>query len=138
MIDCENEIFNAVAQKVRAIYPGMYMTGEYIRAPAAFPCVSIEEKNNAVWRNSRDTASNENHAAVMYEINVYSNKVNGKKAECKAIAKTVDEAMIGLGFTRNMLNPIPNLADATVFRLTGRYSAIIEQDANGNFVIYKR
>ena len=59
MIDCENEVFNAVAQKVRAVYPGLYMTGEYTRSPASFPCVSIEEKNNAVWRNSRDTSSNE-------------------------------------------------------------------------------
>jgi len=138
MIDCESEIFGAVAQKVRAIYPGMYMTGEYIRAPASFPCVSIEEKNNAVWRNSRDTSSNENHVTVMYEINVYSNKRNGRKAECKAIASVVDDAMKSLGFTRTMLNPIPNLADATIYRMTGRYTAIIEQDANGDFVIYKR
>ena len=138
MIDAENEIFAKVAAKVRAVYPDLYMTGEYVRAPARFPCVAIEEKNNAVWRNSRDTSEIERAVAVMYEVNIYSNLKNGAKRECKAIAAVVDEAMRGIGFTRNMLNPLPNMADATIYRMTGRYQAIIGKDEYGRFVIYKR
>lgn len=100
MIDCESEIYRKVAQTVRAAYPNIYMTGVYVRAPASFPCVSLEEKNNVTWRKSRDTENMENHVAVMYEVNVYSNKANGRKTECKAIAAVVDEAMMKLGFTR--------------------------------------
>lgn len=138
MIDCENEIFRALAERVHETYPDIYITGAYVRAPSSFPCVSIEEKNNAVWRNGRDSTILENFAAVMYEVNIYSNKSNGRKTECKAIAACVDEAMAHLGFTRTMLNPLPNAADATVYRMTGRYQAIIGKMKDGSFVVYKR
>lgn len=138
MIDAENEIFTLVAQNLREHFPGIYVTGEYVRESAKFPCVSIEEKNNAVWRNSRDTVTNENHAAVMYEINVYSNKLNGKKQECKVIMAQAGDVMNALGFSRIMLSPVPNLADATIYRLTARFQAILGRDANGRFIVYKR
>lgn len=138
MIDCENLLFTTVATKLRAAFPGIYVTGEYVRAPARFPCVSIEERDNSAWRNSRTNECYENHAAVMYEINVYSNKQSGKKQECKAIAACADEAMQHMGFTRTMLSPIQNLADATIFRMTGRYSGIVAQTGDNDFTVYKR
>lgn len=138
MIDCETEIFDHVQRKVRSVYPGIYMTGEYVNAPSSFPCVSLEQKDNAVWRKSRDTTHGENHVTVMFELNVYSNKINGKKAECKAIAAVADEALKELGFTRMMLNPVPNLMDASVYRLTGRYRAIFGPDENEKIVSYYR
>ena len=137
MIDCENQLFTIVAKQLRAACPGIYVTGEYVRAPARFPCVSIEERDNSVWRNSR-TNDVEVHAAIMYEINVYSNKTTGKKQECKAIVQVADEAMRKMGFTRTMLTPIQNLADATIYRMTGRYSGIVAQTGDNDFLIYKR
>lgn len=138
MIDCEFELFTLLATKLRAQFPGIYVTGEYVRATSRLPCVSIEQRDNTPWRNSRTTSTNEVHTAVMYEINVYSNKESGKKAECKSIADFVDREMNRLGFTRTMLSPTPNLADATLYRLTARYSAIVGQDSEGNYTIYKR
>jgi len=138
MIDCEDEIFNRLAGVVRQHFPDIYVTGTYVRAPSRLPCVSIEEKNNAIWRNSRDSSEIENAVAVMYEVNAYSNLKNGKKKECKAIIAVVDREFTKLGFTRTMLNPLPNQADATIYRMTGRYQAIISKDANGDFVVHKR
>lgn len=138
MIDCEFELFTDVAEVLRAAFPGIYVTGEYVRSPARFPCVSIEERDNVAWRNSRTNENYENHAAVMYEINVYSNKQTGKKAECKAIAEVADTEMKRLGFTRTMLSPTQNLADATIYRITSRYSGIVEQNGDNNYTIYKR
>lgn len=138
MIDCEDEIFSIVAKTVRAEFPGIYMTGNYERSPAKFPCVSLMERNNAVWRNSRDSSEIERAAAVMYEVNIFSNLKNGRKRECKAIAAVVDKVMGEIGFTRTMLNPLPNQADATIYRITGRYQAIIGKDDFGQFVVYKR
>ena len=137
MIDIEFELFTDIAAQLRAAFPGIYVTNEYVRAPARFPCVSIEERDNAVWRNSRDTMTYENNAAVMYEVNIYSNKDGGKKAESKAIAKVMDEAMLKKGFSRTMLSPTPNLADATIYRLTARYSGIVGKDGD-DYLIYKR
>lgn len=138
MIDCEFELFTRVAKVLRERFNGIYVTGEYNRTPPRLPCVSIEEANNASWRNSRTTVSNDVHSAVMYEVNVYSNKESGKKAECKQIMAVVDNEFNRMGFTRTMLTPVPNLADATLYRLTARFSAIIGQDGEQQYTIYKR
>lgn len=134
MIDIESELFSEVSAKVRQRFPGIYMTGEYVRSPSSFPCVSLVEVDNATFRNTQSNAGQENHAAVMYELNVYSNKAKGKKAECKEISAFIDEILMGLNFTRTMLEPIPNQAEATVYRMLGRYRAVI---GRGN-VIYRR
>ena len=138
MIDAENEIFTFIATALRSAFPGITVSGEYQRTVSKFPFVSIVEESNNVWRNSRTQSNYENHVAVMYEINVYSNKLNGKKQECKAIIACADEAIMRLGFSRTMLSSVPNLADATIYRMTARYQCVIGTDGNGNFITYKR
>ena len=134
MIDMETEIFNEVSKQVRMKYPKIFMTGEYVKSPSSFPCVSLVEVDNATFRNSQTSDSKENHVAVMYELNVYSNKTKGKKAECKEIVSFVDELMANLNFTRLMLQPVTNQNDATVYRILGRYRAVISK----NNTIYRR
>ena len=134
MIDVENDVINTVATVVRAKHPDISIVGEYVKKPPAFPCVSIVEMDNQSYQRTEDSGSSENHASVMYEINCYSNKTVGKKAECKAIMALIDEQMLALGFARTMLQPIPNLDDATIYRMVGRYSAVISKDK----VIYRR
>ena len=134
MIDYENEIFNTVATEVRAKYPDIYMVGEYVKTPPRFPCTSLVEMDNQSYQRTEDSGSSENHVSVMYEVNIYSNKSVGKKTECKEIAALIDEQMLALGFARTMLQPIPNLDDATIYRMVGRYSAIISK----NKAIYRR
>lgn len=134
MIDIENELFSVVAAEVRKKFPGVYLTGEYVSKPPKFPCVSMVEISNVIYEKTVDSASNENHVIVTYEINIYSNKDTGKKAECKAIQKVVDEKMLGFGFGRIMSEPVPNLLDATVYRLLSRYRGIVDK----NKTIYGR
>jgi len=134
MIDIENEVCNTVAAVVRAAYPGIYMVGEYVKTPPKFPCVSLVEMDNQSYQATEDSGSSENHASVMYEVNIYSNKSVGKKSECKAIAALIDERMLALGFARTMLQPIPNLDDATIYRMVGRYSAVISKNKS----VYRR
>lgn len=134
MIDIENEVFNTVATAVRKQYPNIYMTGEYIKSPPKFPCVSLIENDNQAYNATRDTSSNENHVVVVYEVNVYSNKIGGKKAECKAILALIDDNMSKFGFTRSFYNPVPNGEDATIYRIVARYRAIVSKDKT----IYRR
>ena len=134
MIDIENEIFNTVSTVVRTEYPDIFMTGEYVKSPPSFPCVSLIEIDNQSYRKTRDTASNENHAQIVYETNVYSNKTSGKKAECKTIISLIDSELEKLGFTRTLLNTIPNEDDATIYRMVARYRAIVSK----NNTIYRR
>ena len=128
MIDVEADIFNEVSQRVRDKYPGIFMTGEYVRSPSSFPCVSLIEVDNSTLRDTQTNEGKENHVVVMYELNVYSNKTKGKKAECKEIIGFIDEILMGLNFTRVMMEPIPNQDDVTVYRMLGRYRAVISKN----------
>jgi hypothetical protein len=134
VIDIETEVFNIVSKKVREEYPKVYMTGEYVKSPPSFPCISLIEVDNQIYRNTRTTECIENHVQVLYEVNVYSNKTSGKKAECKAIISLIDKEMEALGFTRTLMNPVPNEEEATVYRIVARYRAIVSK----NKVIYRR
>ena len=128
MIDVESAIFNKVAEAVRAVNPSVFISGEYVRTPSKFPFVSLIEMSNTVYDRTQSSGSVENHASVMYEVNVYSNKKSGKKSECKAIATLIDNELAALGFSRTMLQPIPNMDDATIYRMTGRYTAVVSKD----------
>lgn len=116
-----------VATPLREKFPGIWVSGEYVDAPAKFPAVTIEEVNNSVYQKMR-TVHIENAASVLYEVNIYSNKIGYKKSEAQEIMSFIDNILAGLGFTRTMCNPLPNLADATIYRLTARYEAVIDQD----------
>ena len=78
MIDIENEVFNRVTKRVREQFPNIFVVGEYVKSPSSFPAVSLMEMDNSSREDTVDSSSNENHANVMYEVNVYSNKTTGK------------------------------------------------------------
>lgn len=132
MIDIENDIFNVIATAVRTAFPGSYVIGEYVETPARFPAVTIVEADNRVYRRMR-TENIENAVQSMFEVNVYSNKASGKKAEAKSIANTVDEAFAAIGYTRTFREQIPNLKDATIYRIVCRYEAVVDK----NLMIYQ-
>ena len=134
MINVENEIFNIIAKAVRNAYPNAYVVGEYVKAPARFPCVSIVEMDNTAYDRTQTSGCLENHADISYEVNIYSNKISGKKSECKAIASLIDNEFATLGMSRTMLQPIPNVDDATIYRMLGRYRGVVSKDK----VIYRR
>lgn len=134
MIDIENEVFTRAATPVWEKYPNAFVSGEYVKIPPAFPAVSIVEMDNLPYERTRTTERVENHVSVTYEVNVYSNLTRGKKAECKAIIILIDEVMAALGFTRIMLNPVPDMNNATIYRMVARYRAVV----SCNETIYRR
>lgn len=134
MIDIENEVFQICADAFRAAYPNGFIAGEYVSQPPKFPTVSVVEMDNTVLQSGSDSGDIENFADVMYQVDVYSNLNKGKKAQAKAIIALLDEQFARLGFTRTFLNPVPNMNDATIYRMTGRYRAVVGKD---NY-IYRR
>lgn len=119
MIDCENEVYTRVATVLREKFPGIDIAGDYVKAPSSFPHVSITQSDNAVI-SGRMTGSAE-MAQVMFEVNVYSNKAEGKKTECKSIMNVIDQTLFAMNFKRLALTPVPNMEDATIYRLVARY-----------------
>lgn len=136
MIDIESNVFEIVASAIEAEHPGAYVSGEYTDAPARFPAVTIMEASNSVYNRMR-TVNIENAVLVMYEVNVFSNRASGKKAEAKSIVKTMDEAFATLGFTRSFSNQVPNLNDSTIHRIICRYEAVVGPGESGKYIIYQ-
>lgn len=134
MIDIEREVFSIIAKALREKYPNVSVVGEYVKSPSKFPCVSIIESDNSVYNRTQTNGSLENHAEVMYEVNIYSNKSSGKKSECKGIASLIDNKFATLGFSRIMLQPVPNMDDATIYRMVGRYEGVVSKDK----IVYRR
>ena len=128
MINIENEVFNRVATRVREVFRNIFVVGEYVKSPPSFPAVSLMEMDNSIRIETIDSGSNENHANVMYEVNVYSNKANGKKSECREILALIDEEMLAMGFSRSTLTPVQNENDSTIYRMVARYRAAVSSD----------
>lgn len=122
MIDIENQIYTPIAKALRNKFSGIIVSGEYINAPPDFPYVSIVEQDNYTTQAHMDSGSAE-FSTLMYEVNVYSNKSVGKKVACREIITFIDNLMYSKNFRRISLSPVPNMENATIYRLVARYKA---------------
>ena len=134
MIDLESQLFTEIAVALRSAYPGITVYGEYVPAPAGLPSVSIVEMDNSTFLPTWSNRATEQYAFVMYEVNVYSNLTTGKKAQAKAIMNTIDTMLQAYGFERITVTPVQNMNDATIYRMVGRYRAVVSDD----LTVYRR
>lgn len=92
-----------------------------------FPHLSVVESDNYTYRRTI-TRRGEEHAGKMYTINVYSNSAHGRRTEAENISAIVDSEMLAMGFTRTSMAPMSNLHNATVYRITARYTGAVSKD----------
>ena len=133
MIDIESAVFTPVAKALRDAFPGISVSGTYVHAPKSFPHVSLVEQDNYPTGERLDTSERERFATLMYEVNVYSDKASGKKAQCREIMAVIDELLYQKNFTRLSLTPVPNMENANIYRLLARYR--VETDG---ITLYRR
>ena len=137
MRDIENDVFTKVYAAVMANHPNAFVSNEYEPVISQFPAVTVVESDNSVYERMR-TVNIDNADEVMYEINVYSNAVAGKKTEAKELLATVDSTMTSLGFTRRMMQAVPNYRDAKIYRVLCRYAAVVgDGNQENTFLIYQ-
>lgn len=110
MIDKEIEIYNLIKN---ALGNDVFITTSYIDKPASFPCVYMEQTNSYPINLTQE--SKEEYAVLSYQFDIYSNKVNGRKQECKNIANTIDTVMMSRNFTRNAMIHNYNPSEGTVY-----------------------
>lgn len=135
MIDFDNEVYTLVRNAVKQEYPDVYITNKSINAPTKFPSIAFRMFSNVVYNKTRDTSSNENHVAVAYQTDVFSNNKDNPVSECKKIMAIVDNVLLDYGFSRNFYEPIDMpVADTSITRFTARHRAVF--DKNGT--IYRR
>lgn len=143
MIDIENKVFKIVYDAVMAHDQTIYVTSESSNAPPSFPTVYVEQIDSYDPAEFRVSSREELYAAVTFDVQVFSNKPAGKKAEVKSILAVIDDALRAAGLRRTMSNYV-DLTDnrnssvsnrnQSIIRLLGRYECLA--DANGN--IYAR
>lgn len=97
-----------------------------VLAEDQFPHLSVVESDNYTYRRTI-TRRGEEHAGKMYAINVYSNSAHGRRTEAENISAIVDSEMLAMGFTRTSMVPMSNLHNATVYRITARYTGAVSK-----------
>ena len=133
MIDIENQVFTEIYNVVTASYPNAKIESTLNLTPSEFPCVCVEEISNTTLESTIDSTSNENHATVTYEVNIFTNKTVGKKSDEKDILNLIDTLMIGFGFVRISKEPVA-LSEGTKYRIVIRYRAVVSK----NQTLYRR
>ncbi len=123
MTDVENEVYTRIAEMLRAAFPGVSVSSEYVKSPSAFPHVSVTQNDSYPVAEREDSSLTENTTLVLFEVNAYSNRASGRKMECKRLMNAVNELLRSMNFRRLAMTPVPNLEDATIYRITARYRA---------------
>ena len=139
MIDIESKVVDAIYNAVKAqnAYPDADVTTGFDMKTAIFPCVVIEEVNNAPLRNTDTDNCAENYTRLVYEVSIYTNDVSKAKTEGRNIFKIVDDTLQGLKFRRIRSNQPLNIA-RTIFRQYGRWEVVVGKPITvGNNTVYQ-
>ena len=134
MFNIERELFTAVANEVLASYPACRIVNAFVYAPDSFPCVAMVFSDDGTPYKMFDSSRNDNFRDITATVDVYTNKVDGKKAEAEAIMQIIIDKLIPLNFTMVSCKPNSNISNAQNYRLTATFTATV--DASGN--IYRR
>ena len=124
MIDIENLVFDTVYNALHTIYPNANITSGYDEQMATYPTVIVRETNNVPYQKMNTDDCAENYARLTYEVEVFSNKADTARSECKAILKDADTVMQGMKFRRIHKNRPLNI-DRTLYRQYARYEVIV-------------
>lgn len=121
MIDKEKEIFDTVANKLRAKFNDIYVVGtELTSTPPRFPAVSLIQTNNSIRNEHATFYCLENVVSEDYKAEVFSNLEEGKEAQTKEITSVISDVMRDLEYARTFCEVIVN-ADPTINRRVSRY-----------------
>lgn len=126
MIDPEFEVFDRISEELYRQFPNINITSEYVPTPASFPHVSIEMTDNPVYRTFSGSFDNEQATIPTFTVNVYSDKTEGRKLECKRIMDVIDKMLYDMNFNRRSMRPVPNMEDVSIYRLVGVYIVVTD------------
>ncbi len=129
MIDCSNEIFDAVAKDLRSAYTGIKVVGEYVTAPTSFPTVTIDEIGNVPVH--LDSGLNNKYARVTYRVQVFSNLKSGKRSQARGVYARVDDVLQAAGLFAVSYTTTPAIYNSEVYCITATYEGVV--DRSGTF-----
>lgn len=124
MIDVESKVFDTVYNWIHNLYPNANITAGYDEQNAIFPCVVVRQTNSQPYRNSATDDCSENHTRLTFEVEVFSDKADTGRSECKELLIAADDAFQSMKFRRIHLNRPLNV-DRTLWRQYARYEVIV-------------
>ena len=139
MIDIESKIFDTIFNAVTAesAYPNADVTTGFDEKNAVFPCVVVEEVDNAPYQRGNTDDCAENYTRLVYEVSVYTDNKDRAKSVGRNIIGIVDDALQSLKFRRVRTNKPLNIA-RTVFRQYGRWEVIVGKPiTDGEDTVYQ-
>lgn len=126
MIDYQPQIFTAIADHLREVFPGIKVTGDVTDDVAVFPCVQVEESSNIDTR--KDNGQDSQYAQLQYRIRVFSSKKTGRISQARRILAEVDYVLAPLNFTRKTYLTQNGLYNNSAYKIDTTYEAVIGHD----------
>ena len=121
MVDIENQIFTDVKNGFTGTdYANIKIFSDPPEKPS-FPCVLFYQSDAKPVTHFASRATTMEQ--VTFTADIYSNKANGAKTECKEIATILDNTMRILGFTRISSSPSFSMPDMAKARRVLKYRA---------------
>lgn len=119
-----NEVYTKARAAVLSVSANAFVTSTYTPMPSRFPAVFIREIGNYTPTRYITLANTDNVREVTLEVQVYSNKTSGAKAEADGILSAVVSALKAQYFYLVSSAPVEN-ADNTVYRVAARFRRVI-------------
>ena len=129
MIDVESYIFNAAYDDIAPLCAKNGYRSVQGQVPTVFPAVNLYEMDNRINTELWSNSGSDDYAILTYEAHVFATT----KAECRKVAKALDDKLIRMNMTRLSGAPSPNTANSKVFEFVARYRVGVDE----NGVLYR-
>ena len=129
MIDVESYIFNAAYDDVAPLCAKNGYRSVQGQVPTVFPAVNLYEMDNRINTDMWSNSGSDDYAILTYEAHVFATT----KAECRKVAKALDDKLIRMNMTRLSGAYSPNTANSKVFEFVARYRVGVDE----NGVLYR-
>ena len=129
MIDVESYIFNAAYDDIAPLCAKNGYRSVQGQVPTVFPAVNLYEMDNRINTELWSNSGSDDYAILTYEAHVFATT----KAECRKVAKALDDKLIRMNMTRLSGAYSPNTANSNVFEFVARYRVGVDE----NGVLYR-
>lgn len=129
MIDVESYIFNAAYDDIAPLCAKNGYRSVQGQVPTVFPAVNLYEMDNRINTDMWSNSGSDDYAVLTYEAHVFATT----KAECRKVAKALDDKLIRMNMTRLSGAYSPNTANSKVFEFVARYRVGVDE----NGVLYR-
>ena len=129
MIDVESYIFNAAYDDIAPLCAKNGYRSVQGQVPTLFPAVNLYEMDNRINTDLWSNSGSDDYAILTYQAHVFATT----KAECRKVAKALDDKLIRMNMTRMSGAYSPNTANSKVFEFVARYRVGVDE----NGVLYR-